>query len=176
MPAKQESTLKKEVKPVRLRTLLRWKSAVRPFKKRDRDFYTTIGAIVILLGVILFFLKEWLLIAAIVSLTFVAYVLATVPPEKVEHELTTRGVVTGGKRFDYENLNRFWFSKKWKDEILSIETKLNFPGRLVMLLGDKSRSEVKKVLEKKIEYERPEETFLDRSAKWLTEKVPLEKE
>ena len=175
-PARQESTLKKEKKPVKLRVWLRWKSAVRPFKKRDREFYTTVGAIVILLAVILFFLKEWLLIAAMIALTFVAYVLATVEPEKVEHKITSRGVVTGEKRYEYKDLVRFWFSRQWQDEILNIETKLNFPGRLMMLLGEESKKKVRKLLEREIKYEKPEETFLDRSAKWLSEKVPLEKE
>src|SRR3989344_7077773 len=88
--------IKEPEKPVELKTLLKWEAAVRPFKKRDREYYTTIAAIVFLLAVILLFLKEWLLIAVMAALMFVAYVLATVPPESVEHELNTRGIVTGG--------------------------------------------------------------------------------
>jgi hypothetical protein len=163
-------------KPVPLKTWLKWQAPVRPFKKRDREYYTTIGAIVILLGVILLFLKEWLLIAVIVSAAFVAYVLATVEPEKVEHEITSRGVVTGGRTFNWDDLRRFWFTKKWHDEILNIDTRLSFPARLMLLAGKGDKAKIKKLLEKKIQYEVPAETFLDRSAKWLAEKVPLEKE
>jgi len=162
-------------KPVEVRSLLKWQAAVRPFKKRDRDYYTTIAAIVFLLAVILLFLKEWLLIAVMVALMFVAYVLATVEPESAEHEITTVGMKTGDKIYKWEVLRGFWFSKKWKDVILHIDTKLGFPGSLMMLLGDKNQEEIKKILEKYIQFEIPEKTFMDRSAKWLSEKVPLEK-
>jgi len=171
----QQPVKEKVRKPVELRSLLKWQAAVRPFKKRDRDYYTTIAAIVFLLAVILLFLKEWLLIAVMVALMFVAYVLATVPPGMISHEITTRGVLTGGKSYKWEVLRRFWFSKKWKDMILNIDTNLQFPGRLMMLLGDQDQRKVKEILQTYIQYEVPEETFMDRSAKWLSEKVPLEK-
>jgi len=179
-PKKVEEKPEVKVKPVKklveLKSLLKWESAVRPFKKRDKDYYTTIAAIVFLLAVILLFLKEWLLIAVMVALMFVAYVLATVPPEKTSHEITTRGVVTGGKAYKWEELNRFWFSEKWKEKILNIDTNLSFPGRLMLLLGEIEEGKVKELLKNKIQFEEPEETFMDRSAKWLTEKVPLEKQ
>ncbi|MCG2691220.1 hypothetical protein L6272_00160 [Microgenomates group bacterium] len=163
-------------KPVVLKSLLKWEAAVRPFKKRDREYYTTIAAIVFLLAVILLFLKEWLLIAVIVALMFVAYVLATVVPEKTEHEITSRGVLTGGKAYKWGELKRFWFSTKWSDTILNVETNLKFPGRLMMLLGEVKEEKIKELLQKQVQYEVPEETFMDRSAKWLSDKIPLEKE
>ncbi|MEA3355312.1 MAG: hypothetical protein U9Q63_02395 [Patescibacteria group bacterium] len=169
-----KSSLKIE-KPVELKSLLKWKAAVRPFKKRDKDYYTTIAAIVFLLAVILLFLKEWLLIAVLVALMFVAYVLATVEPEKTEHEITTRGIVTGAKNYPWEDLKAFWFSKKWKDTILNIDTDLKFPRRLMMLTGKQTQNQIKDILSKYVQFEIPEETFMDKSAKWLQEKVPLEK-
>ncbi|HBU22290.1 TPA: hypothetical protein DEB02_05090, partial [Candidatus Beckwithbacteria bacterium] len=111
---------------------------VRPFKKRDREYYTTIGAIGFLLAVILLFLKEWLLIAVIAALMFVAYVLATVEPEKTSHEITTVGILTGDKTYKWEDLKRFWFETKWSDKISHVDTKLSFLGRLMLLLGDTS--------------------------------------
>ena len=70
----------------------------------------------------------------------------------------------------------FWFSKKWKDAILHIDMTVGFPGRLMMLLGQLDEKRVKQILEKYVQYEKPEETFLDRSSEWLSKKVPLEKE
>src|SRR3989344_2790499 len=77
--------------PKEIKTLLNWRSPSRPFKKRSRDYFTTIAAIVFLIGVILLFIKEFLLIGVILALMFVSYVLATVPPEEVEHEISTEG-------------------------------------------------------------------------------------
>ena len=45
-----------------------------------------------------------------------------------------------------------------------------------MLTGDKSEKEIKDILSKHLSEEAPEETFIDKSSKWLQEKVPLEKE
>ncbi len=129
-----------------------------------------------LLAVIFLFIKEWMAIGVIASLVFVGYVLATVEPKKIEHEITTKGVVTGGRMYKWENLKSFWFSKKWKDKMLNIETSLSFPTRLVILVGDGSESEIKKIVKKYVSFEEPEETLMDRSAKWLQEKVPLETE
>lgn len=175
-PQPLQETKPGPVQPVELKTLLKWMAPVRPFKKRDREYYTTIAAIVFLLSVILLFLKEWLLIAVMIALMFVAYVLATVVPESVEHELTTRGIVTGGKLYKWEDLVRFWFSHKWHDTILHLDTKLKFPGRLMLLLGDQDEVKVKEMIQTRVQYEVPAETFMDRSAKWLSAKIPLEKE
>lgn len=157
-----------------LKDLLVWQAPARSFKRRDREYYTTIGAIIFLLAVILLFLKEWLLIGVIISLGFVSYVLSTVPPENVENKITTRGVVTGGKRYDWAFLGRFWFSAKWDSEILNIETALAFPRRLMLLLGKTEKEQIKKVLEKYLVLEKPEKSFIDKAGDWLQKKVPLE--
>lgn len=176
IPPPKPAVVPEPAKPIELKTLLTWTAPVRPFKKRDREYYTTIAAIVFLLAVILLFLKEWLLIAVMAALMFVAYVLATVPPESVEHELNTRGVLTGGKLYKWEDLVRFWFSKKWSDTILHLDTKLKFPGRLMLLLSQADEVKIKEIIAKHVQYEVPEKTFLDRSAAWLSAKIPLEKE
>ncbi|MBI3342641.1 hypothetical protein HY032_00610, partial [Candidatus Gottesmanbacteria bacterium] len=44
--------------------LLAWTSPSRLFKKRDREYFTNIGAIVFLLTIILVFAREFVLIAA----------------------------------------------------------------------------------------------------------------
>jgi hypothetical protein len=173
---KQPSTLKtKKPKMVELKTLLAWKSPARPFKRRDREYFTTIGAIVFLLAVILLFLKEWLLIAVIIALMFVAYILSSVPPEQIEHKVTTRGIFTGSRNYDWNDLSKFWFSERWKQPILHVETKMRFPGQLIILLGEAKKEEIKKVLDEYLSFEQPELTWMDNAADWLAKKVPLEK-
>lgn len=159
-----------------LKDLIIWKSPARPFKKLNRDYYTTVGAIIFLLVVILLFLKEWLLIGVIVSLGFVKYVLSTVPPEEIEHKITTRGVVSGGQRWDWSLLSRFWFSEKWGNELLNIETRMGFPRRLMLLVGTADKKQLQTALEKYLTPEKPEKQFVDRAALWLQKKVPLETE
>ncbi len=133
-------------KPRTLKTLLAWTASERPFRRRDREYFTTMGAIVFLLAVILIFLQEWLLIAVIAALMFVAYIMATIEPRKVNHQLTNRGIITGGKNYNWEDLSRFWFEEKGSQKILS---------RYLLL-------------------EEPEKTWIDNASEWLSRRVPLE--
>jgi len=154
--------------------LVKWKAPARPFKERNREYFTTVGAMVILLAVILLFAREFLLIAVILAFSFVVYALASVKPEEVEHTITSRGIRTGGKFYRWDALGRFWFEEKFGQKILVVETFLGFPRRLMMLMGDKSEEELKKLLATYVLLEKPEPTAMDKSAKWLQEKVPLE--
>ena len=58
-----------------------WTAPARPFKPRDKKYFTTIGVTVLVIGLILVLVREFLLIGVIISLAFVSYVLATVKPD-----------------------------------------------------------------------------------------------
>lgn len=162
--------------PKEIKTLLTWRSPSRPFKRRSRDYFTTIAAIVFLIGVILLFIKEFLLIGVILALMFVSYVLATVPPEEVEHEITTEGINTGSKTYLWTELKDFYFSSHWGAAILNVNTKLKFPGRLIILIHETEKEKIKAELGKHLSFrEKPVMTWIDNAAQWLSHKVPLEK-
>ena len=159
------------------KVLLSWKAPSRPYKKRNREFFTTIGAIVFLLAVILLFLKEWLLIGAIIALAFLSYVLASIEPEETDYKLTTRGVEVGKGRYPWQKMGRFWFSEKWGSSIVHIEY-LGIPTQLQLIFNrTKAKKEsLKKVLSRYLVFEKPEKTPIDKAAEWLQKKVPLENE
>jgi len=163
------------VKPETLKVLLQWKAPMRPFKKRDREFFTTMGSIALLLIVILLFLKEWFLILTIIALVFVAYILGTVQPEEVEHRITNRGINTGKRTYRWEELGRFWFSQRWDQKILHVETLVRFPRRLMLLLGEISQDQFEKILSQYLPLEEPEKTWMDNASEWLSRRVPLER-
>lgn len=163
------------VKPEPLKTLLEWKAPSRLFKKRDREYFTTIGSIVFLLAIILLFLQEWFLIVVMVALMFVAYIFSTVQPEEVEHKITNRGIFTGGDSYAWAVLGRFWFTEKWGQKILHLETLLAFPRRLSLLLGKTDQEQVKKTLADYLLFEEPEKTWVDNASQWLSSHIPLEK-
>ena len=169
-PAYQREEPKEE------RVLVSWRAPGRPFKRRDKEYYTTIGAIVVLVAIILLFLKEWLLIAVMIALAFVAYVLASVPPEETKYELTNRGIRTGDKLYKWQELWRFWLEDKWKQKMLVVETRVKFPRRLLLMLGEADEELVKRTLKDYLILEQPEATFMDKAADWLVKKVPLESE
>ncbi len=156
--------------------LIAWDAPSRPYRKRDKEFYTTIGIIVFLVSLILFFAGQFLFIAVVVSLAFVAYVLNTVPPDHVHNTVTTFGIHTGDGLFYWEELGRFWFSDSNKSRLLHIETARAFPGVLILLLENVNEEDLKKIMIKYTVFEKPKATWLDNAGKWLQEKFPLEKE
>ncbi|MBI4039503.1 hypothetical protein HY388_01600 [Candidatus Daviesbacteria bacterium] len=158
-----------------LETLIAWSSPMRPFRKRNAEWYRTVAAIVIALVVVLFFIKEWLLLAVVLALTFVVYVLATIAPDNIEHKITGEGIVSAGHSYLWDELRTFWFDQKDGQDILYIDTKLKFPGRLIILLSQGNKEKIKDYLSRQLSFrEIPEQSFLDRAAGWMQKHLPLE--
>ncbi len=163
-----------EKKEERKEVLLSWISPSRLFKKRDPEYFRNIGAIVLLLFVILIFAREFLLIAAVLSIVFFVYVLSTVPPEEVLHKITNLGIDSANHFYRWEQLADFWFEEQWGQNLLVIRPL--FGTRTIILLGNQDRNKVRELVAKYIPYlEKPEKTWVDNAASWLTKKVPLEK-
>jgi hypothetical protein len=154
--------------------LYTWQAPSRPFKKRNREFYATVGALVLLVSVILLFAKEFLLIGVILSFGFVTYVLSTVPPQTIKHRLTNKGIRSADKLWLWGTLGRYWWENKWHQPQLLIEAPNLFPGRLTLLLGSGDKKAINNLVSKYLVNQKPEPTSFDKATKWLSEKVPLE--
>ena len=161
-------------KEKRQEVYLSWVSPSRLFKKRDKEYFTNVGAIVFLLIVILIFAREFLLIAAVVSIVFLIYVLSTVPPENIEHRITNLGIDSAGHFYRWEELAEFWFEEQWGQGMLII--KLQLSTRIIILLGNEDKGKIRELLVDHIPYrETPEKSWVDNAASWISKKVPLEK-
>jgi hypothetical protein len=151
-----------------------WSAPSRPYKKRSREFYSTVAALVILLSVILMFAKEILLIGVIVAFGFVAYALASVQPDTISHTITNKGIRTLGKFFPWIWMGQFWWEEKWRQTVLHIRVPAQFPGELILLLGEGEKEKIEEIMSKYLIKQKPEATWFDKAAKWIQEKVPLE--
>lgn len=161
-------------KKVQQEVLLAWSSPSRLFKRRDKEYFTNIGAIVFLLTVILVFAREFVLVAAVLSIVFLVYVLSTVPPEDIKHKITNLGVESAGHFYRWENLADFWFEEQWGQTMLVLRP--IFGMRIIILLGDEHRAHVRELIAKHIPFrEQPEKSWVDNAASWITKKIPLEK-
>lgn len=160
--------------PEKLELLYSWKAPERPFKKRSREWYTTAGSIIFLLCVILIFIKEWLLITVLMALGFYLYVSTNVKPEEVENYIYNHYIGIGKAQYPWEVLGRFWFDKKYDEEILYIENFNGFPARLSLLVGKAKKQEIVSILEQYLLQEKPEKTQMELAGEWLQRKVPLE--
>jgi hypothetical protein len=151
-----------------------WSSPSRLFKKRDKEYFTNVGAIVFLLIVILVFAREFLLIAAVVSIVFLIYVLSTVPPEAIEHHITNLGIESGGHFYRWEELVEFWFEEQWGQVILMVRPRIG--TLIIILLGSEDKKKIRELLAVHIPFrEQPAKGWVDNAATWISKKVPLEK-
>lgn len=151
-----------------------WKSPSRLFKKRDREYFINIGAIVFLLSVILVFAREFALIATVLSVVFFIYVLSTVPPEDVKHRITSLGIDSAGRFYRWEEFADFWFEEQWGQVLLVLRPFVS--SRLIILLGDQPKSRIREYVAKYIPFrEEPDRNWIDNAARWMSEKIPLEK-
>lgn len=155
--------------------LLIWQAPSRPFKKRDRSYFQTIAGLVFLIVMILFFVKEWLLIGVVLALVFVSYVLASVEPVKLTYKITTKGLWVGELFYKFSDLTEYWFEESLNYHVLVVISPIHAPGKLNIVLGDVNHEKVDGVLREKLIFrEKPLKSVVDSMGDWLKQKVPLE--
>ena len=158
-----------------IKTLISWEAPSRPYRKKDRSYYTTLGIIVILLVLILLLAREILLIGAILSLAFVSYVLAFVPPANIKYKISTQGVTIGEDFYFWHFLDSFWFKEKEGEKILIIQTMIRFPGQLMFVLGAQQEDEIKKMVARFLPFhESPYRSWVEKWSEGLQKHFPLE--
>ncbi len=154
--------------------LLEWDAPERPFKERDKSWFTTVAVIVVLVSFVALFLKEFLLLGVVFAITFVSYLLSTREPQKLHHTLTTAGMDFGGSFYSWEDLDKFWFRYLGDERVLVINTGKGFPTQLIILLGDIDEEHLKGLLLEHLEFvAKPPTDWMESSARWLSEKTGL---
>ena len=155
--------------------LFQWEAPERSFKKRDKDFWITAIAILILFSVVLIFIKEFFLVVALVSVLFLYYVLSTVPPEKVKNKITNRGIKLEEANYDWRILLRFWFKKSLNSELLEFETNLRIPRQISLVINENDKEKIKEIVLKKLPLIESSPNFVDKLTKKMGNMLPLEK-
>ena len=153
------------------RDLVVWTAPGRPFKRRDRQFYVTTFAIAGIVSLILFLAEGIMPVILIISLVFLYYVLSTVQPENIEYKITTKGVKIAGKLTEWQNLNRYWFSKRFENDLMVIDTVL-LPGRIEFVINPEIKDKLKKEISAYIPYEEAPPTSIDKITNWFAAKLP----
>src|SRR3989344_7347834 len=159
-----------------VKTLLSWSAPGRPFKKRGKQFYMTAILIAFLVEVILFLFSQYTLMLVVVSLVFVSFAFAYVPPKNFHYRLSTEGVMVEDHFYIWHELYDFYFTRRQGIDILNVRTQDMIPGVLTITLGDMHKEHIKSVLLPYLpfrEFVKP--TFLEKSGDWLSKNFPLEK-
>ena len=165
----------KMMEAMEVKTLLSWQAPSRPFRKKDRSYYTTSAILVILLILIAFLFHEFLLIGVLLALTFVAYVLAFVPPHHIGYRISTQGITIGEDFYFWHFLDAFWFKEKDGSKVLHIQTRLRFPAQLMLVLGPNDEERVKKIIARFLPFvEVPYKSWMEKWSESLQKHFPLE--
>lgn len=159
-----------------IKTLLAWTAPGRPFRKRSKQYYMSALLIMLFVEIILFLFSQYLLMILVLSLVFVAFALATVPPHNFHYKISTEGITIEDHFFLWQELYDFYFKKRQGADVLHIRTQAFLPGELTITLGNIDREHIKSVLLPYLPFRevvRP--TFMEKSGDWLTKNFPLEK-
>jgi len=175
VPSPTQFALPVDLRPQPEQIVSEWTAPNRPFKKKNRKYYVTIGMILFLISLILFFAGQFILIAVGVAAGFLMYVLSAIPPEPVLNQITTYGIRTDGQLYSWEEMGRFWFTVKQQQDVLHVEVN-RFPHHLTVMPGEKTVAELSEILSNVLLQERPLPTSFDKAAAWVQEKIQLDPE
>ena len=157
------------------KVLFEWEAPERAYQKRDRDFWITAVAILVLVSVILIFVKEYFLVVALGSVLFLYYGLATVPPNRIKNKITNRGICFGELRYVWDDLENFHFKTSLSNDQILFGTMLRFPRQVAMVIDTVDKEKLKSIVVKKIPYVETPPRFIDKLTKWFADRLPLEK-
>lgn len=158
-----------------VKTLLSWSAPGRPFKKRTKQFFLTAILITLLVEIILFLFSQYLLMLVVLSLLFLSFTLATVPPKDFHYRISNQGVTIEDHMYLWQELYDFYFKQRENIDILHIRTRAIFPGELTITLGEVDKDHVKQAMIPYLPYrEIVRSTFMEKSGDWLSKNFPLE--
>jgi len=121
-------------------TILEWTAPGRPFKKKSKQYYLTSLLIVILVEIILFLFSQYMLMLVVLSLLFVAFSLAAVPPSDFKYRISSEGLTIEDHFFLWQELYDFYFKKREGVDVVHIRTHSFIPGELTLTLGKIDRT------------------------------------
>lgn len=171
-PAKEPSTKETNL-PLQRKLIYQWAAPVRPFKKLDKEVYSTVFAAAFLVGIILFFIDGVMPVIMLIAILFLFYVMGNVKPHQVNHAITNWGIESENSSWPWEVMTRYWIQGKADNRMLVIETMLRWPTHLRFMLGDTKSEKIHTILQQYLVEDRPAPNWLDKSSDWLKAKIRL---
>lgn len=158
-----------------IRDLLTWTSPARPYRKKDRSYFITALTLIVLISFLSFLIGTPLLAGALFALFFVVFVLDAVPPEVINHKISTQGITTANHFYHWYDLDSFWLGEKDSNNILYVRTHFRFPSLLMLVLGPISEDQIKKICARFLPFQEiAPKSIMDDWAHSLQKHFPLE--
>lgn len=161
--------------PHEVKTLLSWTAPGRPFRKRTKQYFLTALLLMLLIEIVLFLFSQYALMLVVLSLVFVAFALAIVPPHDFHYRISTEGITIEDHFSLWQELYDFYFKKIEGVDVLQIRTHDLLPGVLTVPIQGLDKEHVKSILLPYLPFrEVVRETFMEKSGDWLARNFPLE--
>ncbi len=158
-----------------VKTLLEWTAASRPYKKRQKAYYVNILLLTGSILIILFLFSQYLLMLVVISIAFVSFALASIPPQNNHYKISTEGIAMDDHYYLWQELYDFYFKKRFGEDILHIRTKNYFPEELIMMLGGIPKEKMRTTLISFLPYrEVVKGSYSERAGDWLLKTFPLD--
>jgi len=138
--------------------LYKWTSPTRYWVRQDRSWYILYTFFFVVIIAILALMGEYVFIIGVIAFVFLWFVQAAIPPDNVEHVITSLGVKTFGKLYRWQDIQCFWFSSKNNVLILNldiyseIKRESSFKKRISLLLNEDDDKQIFQLLIKDINY------------------------
>ncbi|OGY28946.1 MAG: hypothetical protein A3F35_02380 [Candidatus Woykebacteria bacterium RIFCSPHIGHO2_12_FULL_45_10] len=162
------STFEDTAPRIQIKELYSWTAPSRTYRKKSKRWALNMLLTILIILVILLFLRQFILMAVVLSLGFLAYVIDAIPPEEVGHRLTNQGIISGDRSFLWEELYDFWFIRKNEFEILVIDTVVSYPRRLMLLIRPNQQEEIKNIMLGYLPFrEKPHLSWIDQAGESL---------
>jgi hypothetical protein len=156
--------------------LYSWEAPLRAYKRKPAGVLRFYIAVAVLLSIITYFFREYILIIPIWATVFLVYVLTITPPPKVRNAVMKFGIFAVNNTYPWETLSHFYFIKKFDYNILVVLRKAPGMHPLYLVMPDKkTKAALLELLSDYLIYqEEPKKTLTDKLAEWLTTLMPEE--
>ena len=173
---KLQQTILEERKP--LTELYTWEAPERDYEPKNRRWFITVGAIGMAAIILAALTNNFVLIFAIIALILVLYVVYSIPPHKIKHQITNKGIYSMNTIFLWKNFLCFWVTKRSNQNLLHFEYKGrstdNYYRRMIILLGSGDLARIVTFIVQHIDYLGPNEIDQGILTNWAQGKyIPL---
>lgn len=148
------------------KTLYSWKSIIRPFGQKSRQFYLRVILLSFVIGVILFFFEGIAPVIVLASVLFLIFILPLRTGGEVENKITQIGLVIGKDIIPWNQLISYWFEKKGEYFYLCFET-VGVLGVISLQIPENAKERVGEIIAKRLPLKIRRRSFLERLTKLI---------
>lgn len=155
-----------------------WQAPLRPYMKRSKKIMRFYLALTLLISLIVFFFGDRILLLPLWTLLFIFYVFTVTPPTEITHRISQFGVEVTGTTLRWEDLDHFYFFKRFGYDVLVLVTHPPFPYYSYLVVPTPEiKNKVFSLLSEHIIYqEEHRNSFTDKVIDWFTKLIPNEEE